>query len=121
MLNLVTRSIKSAAIAAICIAIVGCGSTKKQVPISVLSDPLGAYAMIQVEYKKQDNSDWIFLGPTPVQLNRTIKLDGATRISLRVIKDGFYEQTKSWEAKKFLREYKKNNNKVIWSPSLVQN
>ena len=120
MLDLFKRSFKSTIIIAICIAVVGCGSTKKQVPISVLSDPLGAYALIQVEYKKQDNSDWVFLGPTPVTLNRTIKLEGATRISIRVIKDGFYDQTKSWEAKKFLREYK-NNNKVIWSPSLVQN
>ena len=120
MLNLLKKTIKFAAVAAICIAIIGCGSNKRQVPISVLSDPLGAYALIQVEYKKQDNSDWIFLGPTPVTLNRTIKLEGATRVSIRVIKDGFYDQTKSWEAKKFIREYK-DNNKVIWSPSLVQN
>jgi len=120
MLNSFTKLVRSVTLIAICIAIVGCGSSKRQVPISVLSDPLGAYALIQVEYKKQDNSDWVFLGPTPVMLNRTIKLDGATRVSIRVIKDGFYDQTKTWEAKKFIREYK-NNNKVIWSPSLVQN
>lgn len=120
MLNSLNKIFKSAAIVAVCVAIVGCGSNKRQVPISVLSDPLGAYAMIQVEYKEQDNSDWIFLGPTPVTLNRTIKFDGATRVSIKVIKEGFFEQTKSWQAKKFLNEYK-DKNKVIWSPSLVQN
>lgn len=120
MLDLLNKTIKGVAIIAISIAIVGCGSNKRQVPISVLSDPLGAYALIQVEYKKQDNSDWIFLGPTPVTLNRTIKFEGATRVSIRVIKDGFFDQTKSWEAKKFLREFR-DQNKVIWSPSLVQN
>lgn len=111
---------RSLTIITICLALLACGSNKRQVPISVLSDPLGAYAMIKVEYSKQDNSDWIFLGPTPVTLNRTIKFDGATRVSIKVIKEGFFEQTKSWEAKKFLREYK-NKNKVIWTPSLVQN
>ena len=120
MLDILKKTIKNTALAAICVAIVGCGSSKRQVPISVLSDPLGAYALIQVEYKEQDNSDWIFLGPTPVTLNRTIKFEGATRVSIRVLKEGFFEQTKSWEAKKFLREYK-DKNKVIWSPSLVQN
>lgn len=120
MLDILKKTIKSVALAAICVAIVGCGSSKRQVPISVLSDPLGAYALIQVEYKEQDNSDWIFLGPTPVTLNRTIKFEGATRVSIRVLKEGFFEQTKSWDAKKFLREYR-DKNKVIWTPSLVQN
>jgi len=120
MLDSLKKTINIATIAIACLIIAACGSNKRQVPISVLSDPLGAYAMIQVEYKEQDNSDWIFLGPTPVTLNRTIKFDGATRVSIKVIKEGFFEQTKSWEAKKFLSEYK-DKNKVIWTPSLVQN
>ena len=120
MLKTFQKNFKGAIIVAICTAIIGCGSNKRQVPISILSDPLGAYAMIKVEYKEQDNSDWIFLGPTPITLNRTIKFEGATRVSIKVIKEGFFEQTKSWKAKKFLSEYK-DQDKVIWSPSLVQN
>lgn len=120
MLKTTKHYFKIAIIAAICSGIVACGSNKRQVPISVLSDPLGAYAMIKVEYKKQeDDSDWIYLGPTPINLNRTINFDGATEISIKVIKEGFFEQVKSWEAKKFLSDYK-NKNRVIWTPSLVQ-
>ena len=104
----------------LCLAITACGSNTKQVPISILSDPLGAYTMIKVEYKQQDHSDWIFLGATPVKLNRTISFKNATRVSVRVIKEGFFEQTKTWPAKQFLKEYR-DRDKVLWVPSLVQN
>ncbi|MGH1539769.1 MAG: hypothetical protein ACRBHB_05045 [Arenicella sp.] len=118
----ITNTIVSRAfiIALVALMLSACGSNKKQIPISVLSDPLGAYAMIKVEYKEKDQSDWIFLGPTPVKLNRSINFKKATRVSIKVVKEGFFEQVKTWPAKEFLKEYK-DRNKVLWLPSLVQN
>lgn len=97
-----------------------CGANKQQIPISVLSDPLGAYALIKVDYKGRDQSDWIFLGSTPIKLNREINFDDATKVTIKVIKEGFFEQTKTWPAKEFLKEYR-SRNKVLWLPSLVKN
>lgn len=83
------------------------------------SDPLGAYALIQVKYDGDDDPDWIFLGPTPVVTNKAISFKGATSVSLKVIRPGFYEQVKTWSAKEFLKEYKQNKT-VAWLPNMVK-
>ena len=83
------------------------------------SDPLGAYALMQVKYKGNEESDWIFLGPTPVNIDKRIVMHSATSVSIKVIRPGFYEQTKTWKAKDFLKEQKQQK-QIIWTPNMVQ-
>lgn len=101
------------------ILLTACGSGKKNFSMNVLSDPLGAYALMQITYKENENADWIFLGPTPIDIQKQVQWDAAQTVSLKVLKDGFYEQVKTWKAKDFLKEHKANNG-ITWVPNLVQ-
>ncbi len=100
-------------------ALSACGSSKRNFAMSVHSDPLGAYALLQVKYKGDENPDWIYLGPTPVVIDKSMKFSGATSVSIKVIRPGFFEQTKTWSAKDFKREHSRNK-KISWVPSLVK-
>ena len=111
--------IKLLSLVLICAFISACGPNKKNVSMNVQSDPLGAYALMQVKYKGNENSDWIFLGPTPIIADKLILMDGATSVSLKVIRPGFYEQVKTWKAKEFIKEQKKNKS-IIWVPNMVK-
>lgn len=83
------------------------------------SDPQGAYALMQVKEKGNEQTDWIFLGPTPIVTNRAIKFDGASSVSLKVIRPGFYEQVKTWSVRDFLKEHKQNK-EIVWVPNMVK-
>ena len=96
-----------------------CGSNKKSISMKVHSDPQGAYAMIQVTNKNNENADWIFLGPTPIVTNRKMTFKDASNVSLKVIRPGFFEQTKTWSVKDFLKEHRQNK-EVVWVPNMVK-
>ena len=102
--------------------IVGCStsSARKEVPLSIFSDPLGAYALLKVDYSDNRDSDWIFLGATPVKISKSIDFQKANKVSLRVIREDFVEQTKTWSAKEF-KKMAKGNNKIFWSPAMIKN
>jgi len=87
--------------------------------MKIHSDPLGAYALLQLKHKGNENSEWIFLGPTPVITDKRIVMKGATSVSLKVIRPGFYEQVKTWKTKDFLKEHKKNK-QIVWVPNMVK-
>ena len=110
---------KFIAITTLCLLIGACGTSKKNVSLKVQSDPLGAYALMQIKYKGQENADWRFLGATPVIANKEIVTSDATEVSIRVIRPGYHDQVKSWTAKDFLREFK-NNKQISWVPKLVK-
>ena len=95
------KSIKLIFVLVFAAALSACGSSKKNFSMKVHSDPLGAYALMQVKYKGNENSEWIFLGPTPVVADKSINLSGATSVSLKVIRPGFFEQVKSWSIRDF--------------------
>lgn len=101
------------------LSLTACGAGKRDVSMKIHSDPLGAYALMQVKYEGNENADWIFLGPTPVTLDKTIILEDATEVSLKVIRPGFFEQTKSWKPKDFVKEHQQQNG-ILWVPSMVQ-
>ena len=103
----------------ICLMVSACGSNKKTVSLNLQSDPLGAYALLQVKYKGEEDSDWIFLGPTPITIDKSIRMEGASSVSLKVIRPGFYEQVKTWNAKDFIKEQRRNK-EIIWVPNMVQ-
>jgi len=104
----------------VCATLAACGSNgKKNVAMNIHSDPLGAYLLMQVKYKGDENPEWVFLGPTPVVQEKAINYRGATSVSLKVIRPGFFEQTKSWKAKDFFKEHRQHK-KIRWVPSLVK-
>jgi len=111
--------LKCALVVATCISLVACGSNKRSFAVNVQSDPLGAYALMQVKYKGDEDPEWIYLGPTPVVLDKSVRFDGATTVSLKVIRPGFFEQVKTWKARDFVKEHKKYK-KITWVPNLVK-
>jgi len=65
-----------------------CGSSKKNFAMKVHSDPLGAYALMQVRHKGDEDPEWVFLGPTPIVINKGLRLNGDSSVSLKVIRPG---------------------------------
>lgn len=111
--------VKLIIVLATALLISACGSGKKDFKVNVMSDPLGAYALLQVTYKDESNSDWIFLGPTPIDIQKQVSFDNAQTVSLKVIRPGFFEQVKTWKARDFVKEHKSNKG-ITWVPNMVQ-
>lgn len=110
---------KAIVVLSLLLLLTACGSGKKNFAMNVMSDPLGAYALMQITYKDNENSDWIFLGPTPIDIQKQVNFKDAKTVSLRVIRSGFFEQTKTWKAKDFLKEHKSNKG-ITWVPNMVR-
>ena len=111
--------IKALIVLASLLLLTACGSGKKNFSMNVLSDPLGAYALMQITYKDNENSDWIFLGPTPIDIQKQVSFADARTVSLKVIRPGFYEQVKTWKAKDFVKEHKSAKG-ITWVPNMVK-
>ena len=118
---MIFNSFKTISVIFMTLLIIGCSSAgRKEVPLAIYSDPLGAYALLKVDYTDQRDSDWIFLGATPVKISKSIDFEKAKKVSLRVIREDFVEQTKTWSAKEF-RELSRSDNKIFWSPAMIKN
>ena len=101
----------------------GCASTRV-VPFTVQSDPLGAHVVYQVQsnaYGAESTHDWIYLGVTPVDIRREIatgQLRKADAFVLRVMKEGYLDQQRSWTGPEMLDELSAKK-RVFWNPRLV--
>jgi len=101
----------------------GCASTIRTVPFKVQSDPLGGVVLYQVQADVEDERtyDWIYLGLTPLDIRRAVhKLDlkRADAFVLRVMKEGYLDQRKSWTGEQLVKEAK-SKGAVFWNPRLV--
>lgn len=118
---MINSPVKTLISLALMMLLVGCGSVgRKDVPLAIYSDPLGAYALLKVEYSDKRDSDWIFLGPTPIKVSKSIDFEKAKNVTLRVIREDFQEQSKTWSAKDFIKMSKRGD-KIFWSPAMVKN
>lgn len=98
----------------------GCASSRT-VPMKVQSDPLGAYVVMKIKGGEKAESDWIYLGNTPVTTQRRFSktdFESDHVIVLRVMKDGYVEQMKEWRGNEFERTVKKDG-QLFWNPKLV--
>ena len=98
----------------------GCSSIR-EVPFTVSSDPPGSYVLLQTLVPKSDMYDWVYLGTTPLVVNRPMDfkaLKKAETVTLKAMKEGYFEQTKSWSWKGFADESKKKGG-ISWDPHLV--
>lgn len=89
--------------------------------MKVQSDPLGAYVLMKVKGEEHTESDWIYLGNTPVTTQRRfpksyLKKDHV--LVLRLLKDGYLQQSKEWRGNELEDEYKENG-RLFWNPKMV--
>jgi len=113
------KFVRTTLVILVCAVVAACGSNKKSIAMKLHSDPLGAYALMQVKYKGKEDADWVFLGSTPVVQERKVAFEGASSVSLKVIRPGFFEQVKTWKTREFLKEHKRNNG-ILWVPNMVK-
>ena len=105
------------------LAAAGCATTTT-VPFTVQSDPLGAYVVYRVttDLESPDpTAEWVFLGNTPLQIRREIgraQLKRADAFTLRVMKEGYFDQEKSWSGEE-LKDELADKGRIFWNPRLV--
>jgi len=101
---------------------VGCASTRS-IPFTIQSDPLGAYVLLQVDaIPGTESPDWIYIGNTPLSTTRTLTtrdVKQAKSVAIRVMKEGYFDQTKEWQAQSLVAEQKEKGT-VFWNPKLVR-
>jgi hypothetical protein len=113
-------------LAIVAVIVSGCVSTPGVVPFAVQSDPLGAHVLYKTGAGVDEMSgspDWIYLGVTPIDLRRQLtkaRLKSSDAFTMRVLKDGYLEQRKTWGGKD-VKEQIESIGKVFWNPRLVPN
>lgn len=98
----------------------GCASSQT-IPMKVQSDPLGAYVLMKVKGDQESGTEWIFLGNTPITTQRRFDKDTLKDnqvLVLRLLKDGYIEQTREWQGRE-LRAMGKDDGPLFWNPKLV--
>lgn len=98
-----------------------CSSTRT-IPMVIQSDPLGANVIYQVRSTaSQQTGDWIYLGKTPLEVNREHdkdELDDSHAFVFRAFKEGYLDQTKEWRGEE-LEDEEDEKGHMFWNPRLV--
>ncbi len=94
----------------------GCASKPVMLPMTIQSDPLGAYVLMQHRNPQMTEPEWLYLGNTPLSSQRKVNTDQS--LVLRVMKEGFFDQTRQWQSDQIKGELE-NKNRVFWNPRLV--
>ncbi len=98
-----------------------CSSAPKVIPLKVYSEPAGAYVIYRVSSTSGDVT-WVYLGTTPLESALTVDSDMAknsSKLSVRVMKEGYFDIKKEWDAEKLKKESKQRK-MLFWNPSLVE-
>lgn len=99
----------------------GC-SAKKNLSIKINSVPKGAYVLYRaVGDGVPCQGEWIYLGNTPIQAVRLFdegKIEGADKITLKIMHPGYIEQVKEWDGVSFWKEIEERD-VIFWTPELV--
>jgi hypothetical protein len=101
----------------------GCAPTVKTVPLTIQSDPMGAYVLFQVQADRKDvrSYDWVYIGNTPLKTRRSVlksELEDADAFIVRVMKEGYLDQEKAYTGQQMVSEAKSKGT-VFWNPRLV--
>ncbi|NOY16115.1 MAG: hypothetical protein GXP23_04100 [Gammaproteobacteria bacterium] len=98
-----------------------CSSTPKVIPLKVYSEPAGAYVIYRISRTSTD-APWVYLGTTPLESALQLNSDMAknsSKLSVRVMKEGYFDIKKEWDAEKLKKESKQRK-MLFWNPSLVE-
>ena len=105
-----------------CVAVLSACSSTRTVPFTVQSDPLGAQVMLKRKGENNNQTDWVWLGNTPLTTQRQFSskyLDDEHSFVIQVMKEGYTAQTKEWSGKQ-IKSASKGDNRIFWSPNLVE-
>jgi len=121
----IKNSVSGALYLAIIIAVLflsGC-STQKTVRFKINSVPKGAHVLYQIVGEGIPcQGQWIYLGSTPIQGVRQLDEDlveGADKITLRILHRGYSEQVKEWDGPGFWSEVEERD-VIFWTPELIE-
>lgn len=95
----------------------GCSSKKAAINFKVHTEPEGAHIVYRM-----DNSSWIYLGMTPLNVVETIsseRLEDLDTIAIRAMRQGYLEQVKEWPADELENEIEVNG-MLLWAPRLIK-
>lgn len=107
-------------VSALSVLLAGC-ATNSTIPMKVQSDPLGAYVLMKHRDHGRADSDWIFLGNTPLTTQRRFdseQLNEDDIVVLRLLKEGYIDQSKEWHGGE-LRDLRDDHGQLFWNPKLV--
>ncbi len=94
----------------------GCAGNAVMLPMTIQSDPLGAYVLMRQQNVQKTEPEWVYLGNTPLTSQREVSTD--QNLILRVMKEGYFNQSKEWLPEQFKVELE-NKKRVFWNPRLV--
>lgn len=99
----------------------GC-SSRKTVSFKINSVPKGAHVLYQVLGEEIPcQGQWVYLGNTPVQGVRQFdedQMEGAEKITLKIMYRGYHDQLKEWDGYGFWEEVEERE-VIFWAPELI--
>ncbi len=105
------------------VAMTGCASKTQTVQFKINSQPEGSHVVFNMSGPKLDRSgDWLYLGHTPIRGVRQIeqrKISEASKITLKVMHAGYYDQIREWDGPTFWEEAVKKG-VIFWTPKLIE-
>ena len=107
----------------VAVLLTGCADSKS-VRFKIKSVPKGAHVLYQVKGGENPCQDkWIYLGNTPLQGVQHFseqQLKNTAKITLRVMHNGYHDQSKEWDGESFWQEIEEKD-VIFWTPELSRN
>ena len=107
----------------VCLSCFSACASQKPINLKIHTDPEGSHVAYSIkEYNSDTPEQWIYLGITPYKgmiLLDKDAFDAESKISIKVMQNGYFDQTKEWSGDKFKHESKENS-MIFWTPHLVR-
>ena len=101
----------------------GCADSRT-VRFKINSVPKGAHVLYQVEGEGMPcKGKWVYLGNTPLQGVQQFnegQMAGADKITLRILHNGYHDQSREWDGESFWQEIEEKD-VIFWTPELIRN
>jgi hypothetical protein len=98
-------------------------ASKESVKLSIYTEPEGSHVVYMISHAEtKKTSPWIYLGVTPykgVTLFEDDDLDSDNTVSIKVMRNGYLDQTKEWNGEQFLEEAE-DKGMIFWTPRLIK-
>ncbi len=110
------------AVVSFSVLLLGACSSTRNVPITVQSDPLGAQVMLKLKSGQTGQTDWVYLGNTPLTTQRKVSskhLNNKYSFVVQVMKEGYSDQAKEWSGLQ-VKDASEGDNRIYWNPKLVE-
>ena len=105
-----------------CIVLLSACASTRSVPFTVQSDPLGAQVMLKLKGEENLQTDWIYLGNTPLTTQRKVStkyMNEDHSFVVQVMKEGYSNQSKEWSGVQ-IEDASNGDNRIYWNPKLIE-